>query len=90
MKKIYLAKSDAHADEEDKRPHNFVSIDGDSWLEYESSAPLTADDYDEIADKFAWHEHADGSRSAHIKLARRYLRLWCKNVVFYDPIEVPE
>lgn len=86
--KIYTATADAQPEEEDQRPHLFVSIDGEQWLEIESDHVVTADDYDEIADHFTMKTDIDEEgrtyRHGHITLATRYLRCWMKNLKFQE------
>lgn len=97
MKKIYIATSDAHDEEEDKRPHLFVSIDDEQYHEVagedgESLAPedFDAESYPAVERLFGPQPGKDGRMFQRISLAKRYIRLWTKNPVFHDPIEVPE
>lgn len=90
MKKLYTATSKADPEEEDQSDHYFVSIDGDHWLGADRLP--TAEDYDDVVALFGprEYERKDGSKSymRYITLATRALRLWTKDCVFHDLIEI--
>lgn len=91
MAKLYNATSLAHEDENDQGPHHFVSLDGERWLEADRAAE--ADDYDGVREMFGEAAADTDERGRHvhvhhITLATRYLRIWARDCVFHEPIEV--
>lgn len=87
MKRIYNCTSLAHEDEDDQRDHHFVSLDGEYWLEMDREA--TAEDYDQIAEHFSVKVEGE-HRIGNITLATRYIRCWCREPKFHEPMEVAE
>ena len=88
--KLYTATSLAHDDEQDQKPHEFVSLDGDRWLEMNRRA--TAEDYSAVVDQFAVRIEKDedgfAHRRHHITIGTGYLRAWARECTFHEPIEV--
>jgi hypothetical protein len=86
MDTIYYAQAPARADNDDRRPHHFVSVDGDHWHEVETDSwPPRQEDYAAIARLFKYKiRYVDGKqhRLGHITLATRYLRLYVAGVTF--------
>jgi len=93
MKQLFTATSKAHADEEDKRDHHFVSVNGEQWHEIDPiGSDLTADDYDAVKKLFDWEFYVDDEgfthRRGHITLNVSYLRCWARQIKFHEPIIV--
>lgn len=93
MTKLYTATSLAHDDETDQKPHEFVSLDGEGWLEMDRRA--TAEDYPDIVEHFKGRDEDTDERGRHkhfhhITLSTRYLRAWARECKFHEPIEIAE
>lgn len=95
MRLIHNATSDPHPDEQDQRPHRWMSLDGEHWLEFQiddedgNPVPLTAERYAEVKAHFEG-ESTPTRRTRPITVATAYLRCWCPNFKVCEPIQVPD